>query len=343
MRGKLWLISPLTLLCMLSLLFALAACEGEQGAQGVAGADADVQCTQQCHTDDASDLQDWIVSIQEEAKASMHAHAGSFVYRDDPCSGCHTTEGYQYRVANGATIAVETSSRISCWACHAPHSNANFNLRKQGATDWIIGTGTYDKGNSNTCAMCHQGLDADPAVASVDTITNKRWGPHHGPQSNMLAGHGAYEFTGAYNATHPHNGIANGCVNCHMADQPEGGMAGGHSNQINYSYHGSVHVNSAGCGCHGAQDLDAKVAATQAAYETAVRQLGEGLVTLGWIDPGDTVYVNVPLGLIDTDSRGAVWNYRMLLEERSEGVHNPNYIGGVLTATQTYVTSQLGN
>ena len=74
-----------------------------------------------------------------------------------------------------------------------------------------------------------------------------------------------------------------------------------------------------------------------------VRQLGEGLVTLGWIDPGDTVYVNVPLGLIDTDSRGAVWNYRMLLEERSEGVHNPNYIGGVLTATQTYVTSQLGN
>ncbi len=348
MRGKLWLFSPLALLCMLSLLFALAACEGDPGAQGPAGpagTDADVQCTQQCHTDDASNLQDWILAKKAEYEESHHAHAESFVRRDDPCSGCHTTEGYQYRVANGSTIAVDNSSRIGCFACHAPHSNENFNLRKQGPTDWLIGTGTYDKGNSNTCAMCHQGRDADPAIASADTITNKRWGPHHGPQSNMLAGHGAYEFTGPYSTTHAHNGggVPNGCVDCHMADQPGSGLAGGHSFGMEYEYHGSLSINDAGCGCHSGVDVDAKVAAAQAAYETAVRQLGEDMVTLGWIDPGDTTYVEVPFGSADPDARGAVWNYRMLLEESSDGVHNPTYINGVINATQTYVTSQLGN
>jgi hypothetical protein len=345
MRGKLGLLTPLALLCMLSLLFALAACEGEQGAQGVAGADgtdADVLCTEQCHTDDASALQDWILSFQQETEASGHAHAESFVRRDADCSGCHTTEGYQYRVANGTTIAIANSSRISCFACHAPHSNENFNMRKQGATDWIIGAGSYDKGNSNTCAMCHQGNEADPAIAVADTITNKRWGPHHGPQSNMLAGHGAYDFGTPISATHPHNGagVPNGCVDCHMSAQPEDGMAGGHSFQMMFEYHGSFSVNDTGCGCHAGQNLNAKLTAAQTAYENAVRQLGGDLVTLGWIDT-DTIYVAVPSDVIDADGRGAIWNYRMLLEESSEGVHNPTYINGVITATQAYVNTQL--
>ena len=121
-------------------MLVLAGCEGDQGPAGPAGT---ASCLESCHTDDFQ-MQNYIVSIQTEFAESQHNTGDTYVRRGSTnspeCSGCHTTEGYQYRVANnGDTIALAQSSRIGFFACHAPHSNENFNLRKTWATDLFLG------------------------------------------------------------------------------------------------------------------------------------------------------------------------------------------------------------
>jgi len=294
-------------------------------------------------------MQEYIMDVRTEFAESQHNTGDTYVRRGSTnspqCSGCHTTEGYQYRIANnGATAAMESSSRIGCFACHAPHTNEDFALRKQGPTDLVMGgAGAYDKGNSNTCAMCHQAHEPDPTFVSAptDTIDSQYWGPHHGPQSNMLSGNGAYVLPGAtYASNHPHDTIADGCVGCHMAALPEDGLAGGHSYGMEFEYHGGDHINDNGCAtCHAGQDMTARVTTTQTTFKTALDLLAADMEALGWLQ-SDHEHIDVAAGLTDPDQRGAVYNYLMLLDDRSGGVHNAVYMNAVLSATQSFVDGQ---
>jgi formate-dependent nitrite reductase cytochrome c552 subunit len=330
-----------------TLPFVMVACEGEQGPQGVAGESGTANCTAACHTDNFQ-MQDYIVDVQTEFDVSKHNTGDTYLRRGSStspyCSGCHTTEGYQYRVANnGATIALESASRIGCFGCHAPHSNENFNLRKTGATDLFEGgPGAYDKGESNTCAMCHQARTPDPYFDSVDLIDSRYWGPHHGPQSNMLSGNGAQELGGgAYSAGHAHNNILTGCVNCHMATMPEDVLAGGHTYGMHYVYRGSDEINDNGCSpCHDGVDVTDKVETAQGLFEAALKQLGGDMVILGWLET-DSMHVEDATAPTDADERGALFNYLLLHDDRSLGVHNPTYLNAVLTRTQSFVTPLL--
>jgi hypothetical protein len=338
-------LNPILLVIGAMTLLAFGGCTGDQGEQGPAGPAGTATCLQACHTDDYQ-MQQYIVDIQNEYASSQHALGTTDVRRSAPCSGCHTTEGYQYRVANnGDTVDLEESSHIGCFGCHAPHTNGDFSLRKTGPTDLEMGgAGAYDKGNSNTCAMCHQARAPEPAIDSTDAITSTRWGPHHGPQANVLSGNGAYVFAGAsYGVNHAHNtGNPDGCVTCHMAPPPADGMAGGHSWWMTYEYHSAEELNSNGCVlCHGTQtDMLALVEDSQAAFATDLETLATGMETLGWLNAGHDAVVAAGVGT-DANARGAVWNYLLLLDDTTMGVHNPTYARAVLTATQSYVTSQL--
>lgn len=338
-------LNPIVLLIGAMTLLAFAGCTGDQGEQGPAGPAGTATCLSACHTDDYQ-MQKYIVAIQNEYESSQHAIGDTDVRRSAPCSGCHTTEGYQYRVANnGATEDLQDSSHIGCFGCHAPHTNGDFSLRKTGPTDLEMGgTGAYDKGNSNTCAMCHQARTPEPALDSSDPITSPYWGPHHGPQANMLTGNGAYSFDGQpYRALHAHNtGNPDGCITCHMAPPPEDGMAGGHSWWMNYEYHGSEYINSQGCVlCHGElADMTAIVRNTQNAFAAKLETLATGMETLGWLNSSHSQVVPSGVG-VDEDARGAVWNYLLLLDDSSMSVHNTTFANEVLTATQDFVDSRL--
>ena len=208
-----------------------------------------------------------------------------------------------------------------------------------------LGT-TYDKGSSNSCAVCHQVREPSPGFASVDPITSGYWGSHYGSQANILIGEGAWVFPGAsYGADAMHNSISDGCVTCHMADVPSSGDAGGHSFKIAYAYHGSESVNASGCSCHGwTKDSEATTAVNnrKAEYEAELDELADLLISLGWLNE-DRAHVNTTEGEVPAtaDARGAVYNYQMLYYDHSGGVHNPKYADAVLQATRDYATLQL--
>ena len=231
------------LVIMLMGFGVLAGCSGKDGKNGTNGTNGNTgptgpsgtaQCMQ-CHTDDFS-IQNYLLPVETEFAVSKHAVGDTDTERNAPCSGCHTTEGYQQRILDGTFPNLVTSSHIGCFACHAPHKNMGtdqpFSQRKTGATTFVYGGATYDKQSSNTCAMCHQARVPKPNPASVDSaITSSRWGPHHGSQADYLTGTGAYVLTGAtYSANHPHNTqIADGCVHCHMGPNTSGDNVGGHT------------------------------------------------------------------------------------------------------------------
>ncbi len=317
-------------------LALLAGCEGDQGPAGPPGA---TNCTEACHTD-SYDVQNYIRVKQAEYEASQHRNAETFVRRGSSCSRCHTSEGFMHFVATGEQIEVEASSPIGCFTCHAPHSNENFALRVSGAVELMAG-GTYDKQESNLCATCHQARPASPAIADVATaITSSRWGTHHGPQSNLLSGNSAWDFGSPYPTDAAHNSIAKGCVNCHMAETASNGLAGGHTFGMEFEYHGSVEVNSKGCTCHGWDDEAAteEVEEHKEHFGAELEELGNALVALGWMRSLTSVNGSgIPA---NADARGAVFNYQMLREDLSMGIHNPKYAEAILEATAAFVDAQ---
>ena len=300
-----------------------------------------------CHSDDYT-VANFLKPIQEEFGESQHATGDTWVRRGSTnspeCSRCHTNEGHVYYLENGVEAAVSNSSRIHCFTCHAPHTNFDFTLRQDGPATLDRG-GTYDVGPSNTCAVCHQVRNPSPDFADGTTLTSKYWGPHHGPQASVLAGSGAYVFAGVtYENDHPHYTLNEvGCVECHMGPVAPDGLAGGHSFKMRYTYHGSESVNGSACTeCHttwrdddhqATEDVDEY----QEAFDTDLDALRQALLALGWIDDTDHVKTGV---VMSADAMGAVFNFLILLEDRSHGAHNPVFVESVMEATQAFVDSQ---
>lgn len=339
-----WLKAAMPLAVGLMFL-GLASCQGDDGPAGPPGT---AECMH-CHQDDFQLVEDtsgyYLRTIQTQFALSRHNLSDTYVRRGDDaspaCSRCHTTEGYQYYLANGQEAPMEESSHISCFACHAPHTNGDFSLRKEGPTEMMVGS-TYDKGPSNTCAVCHQARAPEPAIESASPITSSRWGPHHSPQSNILSATGAWVLPGAtYRSSHPHNTIAIGCVNCHMADLPANTIAGKHSFAINYESSGAIRVNSKGCTCHGfVSDLVATnyTDSSQARFEEELAVLGDLIVARGWLNPttGLVVPANAPTNAND---RGVLWNYLLLESDLSESAHNPWYAKDIIDAGVAYLSA----
>jgi len=340
-----WLRVAAPLVVAVLLLVGLVGCKGDTGPAGASGVE---NCTTACHTDDYT-MDDYIVAIQVEYRESQHYKAETFVRRGSTsspdCSRCHTSEGYQHYVATGTTAPVTESSPVGCFTCHAPHTNQDFGQRKTGPTTLEVG-GTYDKGTSNTCAMCHQLRAPSPTFASADTIKSSRWGPHHAGQANILAGIGAYVFGGKAYPTGPsHNSITEGCVNCHMAALPADNLAGGHTFSITYVSNGSERLNSNGCvGCHDTwNDTKAiqEVDGVKAPFEARLNSVADILIARGFLNTDkETVATGAPAAQT-ADDRGALYNYLALVADKSGGVHNPVYANAVLTATENYLAGAM--
>ncbi len=323
--------------------------DGQPGQPGQDGTDGTATCMN-CHTDEW-DAAVFLLPLETEFAVSQHNTGDTFLRRGSTsgpdCSGCHTNEGYQVYVTTGTTQAIASSSRISCFTCHAPHTRQDFTLRKTGATTLNQG-GTYNKGESNTCAMCHQARNPSPDFNATAPITSSRWGPHHGAQSNVLAGAGAYAFPGVtYDGGHMHNtGIADGCLTCHMGSIATDNLAGGHTFRVVYPTSSGDRLNSKACvACHSAW-TDATgitaVVTAQTAFEEKLHEIRTILVAKGWMNDATGLLnasSSAPLALT-ADERGAIWNYYMFEEDRSLSVHNPRYANAVIDATKTFLEAK---
>jgi len=314
-------------------VFLMVGCtEGPEGPAGPAGT---TDCIQ-CHNDGSE-----IPAISGQWAVSNHAIGGNFERNGEDCALCHTNEGFQEYIATGMMISPDNPSAIGCFTCHAPHSMGDFSLRADTAVDMDEG-GSFDFGTANLCANCHQARAVEPAVGDNIEVTSIRWGPHHGPQGNFLAGDLGYMAAGL-DTTDPHQNADNGCVDCHMA-APYGAQAGGHTMKMAYEYHGHDVPNVAGCNtadCHdGGIDDDTDWEAgggfnygfVQSEVMDLMDELRVILLAEGLIDEDD--YVFIPEGedfvTFTLEQAEAVYYFRCVLEDRSHGIHNPDLTVSIL-------------
>jgi hypothetical protein len=290
-----------------------------------------------CHSDQDTRL----VAAEQQYEFSVHASGTAVSEPNDPCSGCHTSEGFVQRVETGTIpTTVDNPTAINCFTCHQPHTTGELTRRIEDPVPLANGV-SYDLSEGNICSACHQSrrnvnVYVKPASGRV-TLTN-RWGPHHGPQSDMLIGTNGYEYAGyTYEQTNHRSATEDGCLDCHMK-KPVNLRVGGHSFNMAFDDGTEAIVNTGACAtCHGTLsdfDLDG----VQTETDSLVTDLRTRLVSAGLVS-GST---GLPRPVVtSSDSAGAVWNYLLATEDRSKGVHNRKYIQGLLKSGISYIQGAL--
>jgi hypothetical protein len=278
-------------------------------------------CTQ-CHNDTT------LISGKETGwSTSVHGSGPAFSTAGTraACVGCHTGSGFAAAIAAGTnnTAGLETAdpnpTRIDCRACHQIHTtytSKDFALKTIAPVKLIASDATYDGGMGNLCANCHQQRTAFPAATDGKvTVDSTHWGGHHGPETALLLGVGGADVTGTPG---PHYKVENTCVTCHL---------GGAGTDANHSFVPQV----ATCvKCHSdATSLD--VDGEQTAMTAQLAQVAKALTAKGLLDAKGVIVV----GDYKTEYAAALWNYLLVVEDKSLGVHNPPYAKALLDAALT--------
>ncbi len=325
---------------LLAAAFVLAACAGPVGPVGPAGpagpvgpqgpagavpAAADLSCTQ-CHNNTN------MISSKAEAWATS-AHGSGVLFlaegTEAGCAGCHSGSGFLADLAGNLTpdksVADANPTQQDCRTCHKIHTTftkTDFALQTIAPVTMYATNTTYDGGAGNLCANCHQARKIIPTPAADGTIAvTARFGPHHGPQSDMILGiGGAGAVTGAPS---PHySTVKDTCVTCHMGGA---GPNASHSFAPNVATCVACHPDATDFNMNGAQTtLDAKIATLKA-----------DLTTAGLLDKtGAIVAGNFP-----EPQANALWNYLLVaVEDKSNGVHNMPYADALMDASLAVFT-----
>jgi hypothetical protein len=325
---------------LLATAFVLAACAGPvgsvgpagpagpvgpQGPAGVAPSAADLSCTQ-CHNNTN------LISSKAEAWAtSLHGSGTAFLAEgtEAGCAGCHSGNGFLADLTGSLTpdksVANANPTQQDCRTCHKIHTtytSTDFALTTTASVAMYATNTTFDGGDGNLCVNCHQARRVIPAPAADGTIaTTSHFGPHHGPQSDMLLGTGG---TGGVAGTpSPHyTTVKDTCVGCHMGGA---GPDASHSFAPNVATCVACHPGATDFNMNGAQTaLDAKIATLKA-----------DLTTAGLLDnTGATVAGNFPEAQVN-----ALWNYLLVaVEDKSNGVHNMPYANSLMDASLAVFT-----
>lgn len=313
---------------------------GQNGAPGADGADGTAFCLN-CHNDNT------MGAIETEWKASVHGssavqHDGSFTYEyaglgdsRKACAVCHTQEGFIERIATGK-LAVEngltTVHAIGCESCHnglhitfdVENDGEDFALRTTQAVNVIIDPGqtiNLNSKESNLCVNCHQAREGYPEADTLGNfeITSTHWGAHHGPQGNLIVGELGYKFLES--TDYPEIGNTStehakaGCVACHMSEATD------------HPSHTFMPMVGACTECHG-EVTDFDIDGVQTEVSGLLVQLEALLEETGVMANGGLVAGTYPVKIAR-----AYYNYIICEEDRSLGVHNPDYIKALLSNT----------
>ncbi|HEX5111617.1 MAG TPA: hypothetical protein VFV79_02140 [Saprospiraceae bacterium] len=330
----------------------LISCEGDQGPVGPPGPTSESSCIE-CHANSQK-----ITAKLYQWEHSVHATGGNNNHNATNCAICHTSQGFVERIATdtNATLAtVQDPLPINCYTCHQIHTTyteADWAFTQDDPVTIWVGQQTLDFGKGNLCISCHQSrtfspgpaeqspppavvLDFKPtSIVTTDTvnITSTRYGPHHGPQGMMLPGLNGYEVPGPAvyeNSAHTAalaNSTKNACITCHMGTVQDGVASGGHTFRV-ITEEGVI--NTAACAeCHpNANDLRALVSDRQGQIEARLEELEALLVARGKWDPA--IEQNTK-GKYAAYEAGALFNFRYVSEDLSQGVHNFKYANALL-------------
>jgi len=353
-----------------ALLVAVEGCKGPEGPAGppgdstilqLEGFAAGINCGD-CHNPD-TDTVNFVWARKYQWEQSKHAYGGDYERAGSSCAECHTTEGYIQKTSGKTVTAAIQPSPPGCFACHSPHSRADFTLRTSTAVTLNssiagVADATFNYGKGNLCASCHRPRTMSPepdptktAATDTITITSNRWYAHYGVQSQLLMGTGGFEFTDyTYTGDAAHTTApliqSEGCIQCHMANLPSTasypfGAAGGHTMNIRYDVTSSMLEGCKNSACHPSitsvdyHSVQTIVHAYLDTLETimadsaAVDRFNAG-AKKKWINvtvDGATINASSgsPLKISPASRAGALYNFFLVEHDLSFGVHNSVY------------------
>jgi len=291
-----------------------------------------------------------------ESCASCHNNAGFIDYIETGavakggyneskplnCTGCHNVHRSFDFENDGNDKAVRTVEGV----------NLRVFAEDPNLDDYVIDYGTA----SNLCANCHQPRRGAPTPDANGKYlnTSTHWGPHHGPQTALLEGLlGAYSTFTLVEAIPAvkqaaHRTDTDACVDCHMRHTTDGSF--GHSWDPSRNNCASCHT-----GPTAPEDLEVAGIATDMATLGALLEQVVGqaldssnnpLFEADGVTPVPVVGIvekagepseefkfgewHPVKGLFDLQDAEAAWNFLFIIEDRSGGIHNPNYAKSII-------------
>lgn len=266
------------------------------------------------------------------------------------CVQCHNGAGFVNYIKSGKTPATQDLTEkisITCATCHDPHSVQNTHQLRTMDVTLSNGDEVTGAGNGAICMNCHKARqNAVEYTNNYLKNLSTHYGPHHGPQGDVIAGKNAVTF-GQNIESSPHlAATTDACVRCHMypgTTDPDGNviLVGSHSFKMSEdgvdnvaactACHGDFGPNFSDklCYINGTADLDGD--GTANGLQIEIEGLLDQLKALLPQDAdGNVVIADSSVTLAEAQ---AGYNYFMMEEDRSLGVHNPRFVFGVLKAS----------
>jgi cytochrome c1 len=274
----------------------------------------------------------------------------------EACVGCHTSNGFIGRI-KGTQTADTTFGAINCQTCHEPHgqtvpSTAAHLVRSVAAVKLADGTNVNNAGTGALCMNCHQSRQ-NAQVYAATSPGSTYFGPHHGPQADMLEGANGFTY-GRKIPTSAHAFVVKDtCVTCHMqtvaATDAAYLKAGGHTFRPGYT---SSDPNASGdlvaaCqNCHGPEItsfdfplFDYNGDGVIDGVQTEVQHLLDQLSAL--LPPAGKPKTSLTIDATWTRPQlEAAYNWQFVNNDGSRGVHNTAYTVGLLKASIADLSAQ---
>jgi cytochrome c553 len=257
-----------------------------------------------------------------------------------------------------ATPTVDTTyNAINCQTCHEPHGqttpSTNLHLvRTTAAVKLENGFVVNTAGMGTLCMNCHQSRqNAETYVAT--TPGSEYFGPHEGPQADMLMGTNAITYGQDIPSSAHGDAVADTCVTCHMqtvaSTDPSLGQVGGHTFKVSWPGNATTKGEElvAACQtCHGPDfttinapsfdyDGDGVIEGVQTEVQHMLNKLALMLPPVGQAKTSltiDSTWTQPQLK--------AAYNWLFVTNDGSLGVHNTWYAVGLLQASIDDLTAQ---
>ena len=287
---------------------------------------------------------DLIEAISEEWKSSGHQYAVTVTAgRGINCARCHDGVGYAEQLAYAdVDFLPEHQAGIDCQACHTGFGKERIDT---GLAELPFMSEPFQGGSGAVCASCHNGNNnPDTLFAQSEAGELTRYSyPHYGMNSALLTGQGGMEIPGEeYLVSIAHSTIEDSCVTCHMPVTEEGYKS--HTFKADLKYFdqtcGSCHVDQTEktFNIGGLQDeIKEKLNKLEKAIldATGAVKIETGVGAFTYYDAQGNVITDIP-----HEAYVATYNWRLVAEDGSFGVHNPLYAKSLLEKSYNYLTGE---
>lgn len=289
------------------------------------------------------------------------------------CAGCHEGVASAIRLSGGSasyplnsfygggSIAERPDSadadyqNVVCQTCHDPHSDENPGQLRTVADVPLVTANNEspiitDGGVGKLCMHCHH---ARRGPESQIANGYAHFGPHANPQADMMAGKSAFHGVAPANfgwANPSHLLVQNSCKTCHLPTAEYGAGPGGAAS----TGHEFIPKVAACEPCHGViasfRDIPAsgdfdgngQVEGLQDEVEGLLLRLEEALVADGLDTTGVGLLGALGDTLLSTQlQRESGYNYAFIHDDKSLGIHNPDYCVQLLQQSYLHLTGTL--